>query len=155
MINKLSKARLKQIIKEEVSKTIKLEEDTIADVAAARGVAPPADEELAEMASIGQMAADRGVAPEVNERAQALKDWFEEMQFGAVYNLGRADFILDHKVTDQGEAQNVYVLYVTPAAAAIVDWPEQLDTDAWDITWNKYRDNDNGAYSIETDILYP
>jgi len=154
-MSKLSKARLKQIIKEEVAKTIKLTEATIADVAASRGIVPPADEELAEMASISQVADDRGVAPEVNERVKALKDWFEEMQFSVAYNLGRADFILDHKVTDQGEAQNVYVLYVTPAAAAIVDWPEQLDTDAWDITWNKYRDNDNGAYSIETDILYP
>jgi hypothetical protein len=144
-----------KFLKEEIAKTIKLKERTIADVAAEQGVVPPPDEELAEMASISQVADDRGVTPEVNERAKALKDWFEEMQFGAAYNLGRADFILDHKVTDQGEAQNVYVLYATPAAAAIVDWPEQLDTDAWNITWNKYRDRDSGAYAIETDILYP
>ena len=154
-MNKLSKARLKQIIKEEVAKTIKLTEATIADVAAEHGVVPPEEEELGEMASIGQVAADRGAAPEVDPRAKALNDWYDE-NWGFSSDESAGSFVLAKtREAPQGKNGPVYMIYASKAVAERVEWPDHLDTEAWTITWSKRAKNNLPVYAIETDILFP
>jgi hypothetical protein len=169
---KLSTARIKQIIKEEVSKIIKLNERTLADVAAERGVVPAEDEEPmaensdwgAHYGSIGRRAQLSGVgpAPPTADRAAELIKWHKSLAHRInLFTDADLDFKLDTRVRSRPSGRGlevVYVLYVSLAIAAKLPWPEELGADDWELTWDEDyagAGGGRGTYVVTTDIEAP
>ena len=166
---KLSKARIKQIIKEEVSNIIKLKERTIADVAAERGVTPAEDEEpLAEKApgrgdhgSIRRSAWDRGIEPEPTgaRRAAELIKWHKHnARWISLITDADLDFKLDTHVRARPNGrglEKIYVLYISLSVSEKLDWPKKLGADNWEIVWDDDyagAGGGRGTYVVTTDI---
>ena len=161
---KLSKARIKQIIKEEVSEIIKLKERTLADVAAERGVAPSEDEEpMAEnspaFGTLGRRAQRAGVGPAPPDRAGELIEWHKSLAHRInLFTDADIDFKLDTRVRSRPSGRGlevVYVLYVSLAVAAKLPWPKELGADDWELTWDEdYAGaaGNRGTYVVTTDI---
>jgi len=138
---KLTKAKLKQIIKEEVKK-FSLRERTIADVALEQGIRTD-EEPLDEMASIGDMARQRGVLhPE--ERPEFVK----ATAFLKWLHLQRdAGFLRNSRNPLGVGVENLYVVYINRNDADNIDWPENLAA-AWELEWDDKRK----VYRILTDV---
>ena len=157
---KLTKARLKQMIKEELTRAKLLSERTIADVAAEQGVGPGEDDgPLDEMATFQQVARDKGVNPDDDaewKRTISFKKWFKKLD--ANPRFGHEDFKLDpggrrevpsstRSGGTRSSSETYYDFSVTFDAAKKAEWPDDLAAN-WKIRWSAYY----SEYIIKTDI---
>ena len=152
---KLTKARLKRMIKEELTRAKLLSERTIADVAAEQGVGPGEDDgPLDEMATFQQVARDKGVNPDDDaewKKVISFRQWLD----GAIKDirgLTSMHFKLDpdgRRVSSRGGStkKTYYDLSVSLSVAKMIEWPDDLGAN-WKIKWSAYA----GKYLIETDV---